>query len=76
MWIVVGDPPAGLWRHGGLIHECSRGRWQEPATPPQALASLGKNLERLSVYRVQSEYEARSLSRSEAQEALDVTAEV
>ena len=72
----MGDPPAGLWRHGGLINECCRGRWQEPPTPPQALASLRKKLDRLYVYRVQSDDEARSLSRSEAQEALDITDEV
>jgi uncharacterized protein (UPF0332 family) len=76
MWIVLDDPPAGLWRHGGLINEFCRGRWQTFPTAPQALASVRKKLDRLYVYRVQSDYEARSLNQSQAQEALDIADEV
>ena len=76
MWIVLDDPPAGLWRHGGLINEFCRGRWQTFPATPQALASVRKKLDRLYVYRVQSDYEARNLSQSQAQEALDSADEV
>jgi uncharacterized protein (UPF0332 family) len=76
MWIAVGDPPAGLWRHGGLINEFCRGRWQDPAVAPQMLAPLRKKLDRLYVYRLRSDYEARSLSQQEAQEALETADEV
>ena len=76
MWITIGDPPAGLWRHGGLINEFCRGRWQQPSATPRVLAPLRKKLDRLYVYRIRSDYEARSLSQSEAQEALDTTDEV
>ncbi len=70
MWVAVGDPPAGLWRHGGLINEFCRAPWQ------QSPALLRKRLDRLYLYRVQSDYEARSLSMAEAQEGLDITDEV
>jgi hypothetical protein len=42
----------------------------------QGLAPLRKKLDRLYVYRIRSDYEARRLSQEEAQEALDTTEEV
>lgn len=76
MWVAVGNPPAGLWRHGGLINEFCRGRWQRPPAAPQALAPLRKELDRFYLYRIQSDYETRLLSRREAQEGLDTADEV
>ena len=76
MWIAVGEPPAGLWRHGGLINEFCRGRWRRPPAFPQTLAQLRKKLDRLYVYRIRSDYEVKSLSQEEAQEALDTVGEV
>jgi hypothetical protein len=76
MWIALGDPPAGVWRHGGLINAFCRGHWQTPSALPQGLAPLRKKLNRLYVYRIRSDYEARQLSQEEAQEALDTTEEV
>ena len=76
MWIVLGDPPAGVWRHGGLINAFCRGHWQTPAALPQALVPLRKKPDRLYVYRIRSDDEARRLSQEEAQEALDTTEEV
>jgi hypothetical protein len=76
MWMVLEGPPAGLWRHGGLINEFCRGRWQTFPTAPHALAAVRKQRDRLSVYRVQSDDEARSLHQSQAQAALDITDEV
>jgi uncharacterized protein (UPF0332 family) len=69
MWVAMGDPPAGLWRHGGLMNEfCRTLGYQSP--------SLRKRLDKLYLYRVQSDYEARSLGVAEAQESLDITDEV
>lgn len=62
MWIALGDPPAGVWRHGGLINAFCRGHWQTPSAPPQGLAPLRKKLDRLYVERV-AEFNRRS-SRS------------
>ncbi|MFN4217808.1 MAG: HEPN domain-containing protein [Candidatus Bipolaricaulia bacterium] len=69
MWVAVGDPPAGLWRHGGLMNEfCRALRQQSP--------SLRKRLDKLYLYRIQGDYEARSLDVAEAQEGLDIADEV
>lgn len=76
MWVAVGDPPAGLWRHGGLINEFCRGRWQKPPAAPQTLTPLRKKLDRLYLHRVQADYEARDLGKAEAQEGLDTVEEV
>lgn len=76
MWIAVGDPPAGLWRHGGLINEFCRGRWQRSPAVPQTLVPLRKKLDHLYIYRIRSDYEARSLSQEEAQEAFATVGEV
>ncbi len=76
MWIAVGEPPAGLWRHGGLINEFCRGRWRRPPAFLQTLAPLRKKLDRLYVYRIRSDYEVQSLSQEEAQQALDTVGEV
>jgi hypothetical protein len=76
MWVAVDAPPTGLWRHGGLINEFCRGQWLGPLVAPQALAPLRKKLDLLYVWRIQSDYEARSLSRNEAQEAVDIANEV
>lgn len=69
MWIAVGDPPAGLWRHGGLMSEFCRVLGKQSP-------SLRKRLDRLYLYRIQSDYEARSLNAAQAQESLDITDEV
>lgn len=76
MWVAVGDPPAGLWRHGGLLNEFCRARWQQPPPLSQALAPLRKRLDLLYLHRVRSDYEAHSLSAAEAQEGLNTVAEV
>lgn len=76
MWAAVGDPPAGLWRHGGLINEFCRGRWMMPGSQATALAVLRKKLDRLYLYRIQSDYEARPVTTAEAQEGLSTATEV
>ncbi len=76
MWVAVGDPVAGLWRHGGLINEFCRGRWTTPGSPPTALAMLRKKLDRLYLYRIQSDYEARQVGAAEAQEGINTAKEV
>ena len=70
MWVAVGDPVAGLWRHGGLINEFCQGRWQQPPVPPQTMASLRRKLNQLYLNRIQVDYEAQNLGQDAAQEGL------
>src|SRR5262249_14949950 len=76
MWAVVGDPPVGVWRHGGLINEFCRGRWATPVLLPTALATLRKKIEALYRLRVGVDYAAASVSQAEAELGLDAAKEM
>jgi uncharacterized protein (UPF0332 family) len=76
MWAAVGDPPLGLWRHGGLINEFCRGRWTTPILLPNVLATLRKKLEDLYRLRIAVDYAAASASDTDAKFGLDVVQEV
>jgi uncharacterized protein (UPF0332 family) len=76
MWAAVGDTPLGMWRHGGLINEFSRGRWTTPVLLPTSLAALRKKLEDLYRLRVLVDYEAASVTDDKARFGLDVIEEV
>jgi uncharacterized protein (UPF0332 family) len=76
MWAVVGDPPLGLWRHGGLINEFCRGRWSTPPLLPSVLAGLRKKLEALYRLRIAVDYVADSISQTEAKSGLDAVREL
>ena len=76
MWAAVGDPPLGLWRHGGLVNEVCRGRWATPTLLPTALTGLRKKLETLYRLRIAVDYAAASGSHANAEFGLDVVKEV
>src|SRR5437870_212186 len=71
IWAVVGDPPLGLWRHGGLLNEFCRERWIDPPLPPSPLSGLRKKLEALYRLRIAADYMANALSQAEAAFGLD-----
>jgi uncharacterized protein (UPF0332 family) len=75
MWAAVGEPPLGLWRHGGLMNEFCRGRWTTPTLLPAALAELRKKLDDLYRFRVAVDYAAASASSAQAAFGLDVVEE-
>ncbi len=75
MWAVVGGPPLGLWRHGGLINEFCRGQWTIPVLVPTALATLRRRLDTLYRLRATVDYDANPALPAEAQFGLDVVAE-
>ena len=76
MWAVVGNPPLGLWRHGGLINEFCRGRWTTPTLLPTALTGLRKNLESLYRLRIAVDYAADSVAQAEAEAGLATVREL
>lgn len=67
MWVAVGDPPAGLWRHGGLINEFCRGQWRSPPVAPQTMAAMRRQLDRLYLRRLRADYEARLVTRGDGE---------
>ena len=42
MWVALGDPPAGEWRHGGITRRY--GQWASPPIATTHLAMLHKRL--------------------------------
>jgi len=75
IWAAVGDPPLGLWRHGGLINEFCRGQWTSPVLLPTALATLRNRLDTLYRLRISVDYDANPALSTEAQFGLDVIRE-
>ena len=75
MWAAVGEPPLGLWRHGGLINAFCRGRWSTPPLLPTSLAGLRTKLDTLYRFRVAVDYAAAAASPTQARFGLDVAQE-
>lgn len=71
MWVAVGDPPTGLWRHGGLINAFCRGQWRSPPVAPQTMADMRQRLDRLYLHRLRADYEARDVTGAEAEAAAE-----
>jgi uncharacterized protein (UPF0332 family) len=44
MWVALGDPPAGEWRHGGITRRFCYGQWVSPPIATTHLAMLHKRL--------------------------------
>jgi uncharacterized protein (UPF0332 family) len=76
MWVAVGDPPLGFWKHNGLIQTFCRGRWADPILLPTSLAPLYKRLLALYDLRLDVDYRALAVDPAKAQEGVNTTAEV
>jgi uncharacterized protein (UPF0332 family) len=75
MWAAVGDPPLGLWRHGGLINTFCHGRWTTPPLLPTSLAALRTKLDDLYRFRVAVDYAAAAATPLQADFGLAVVQE-
>ncbi len=76
MWVAVGDPALGWWKHRGLIQNFCYAQWAVPALPPTALAALYKRLLHLYDMRLDADYRATPVSQAQAQEAVDTATQV
>jgi uncharacterized protein (UPF0332 family) len=76
MWAAAGDPPLGIWKHGGLMQHFCRGRWTDPVILPTSLASLYRKLLALYDLRLDADYRALPVDPAKAQEGLNTVAEV
>jgi uncharacterized protein (UPF0332 family) len=76
MWVAVGDPPLGHWKHAGLMQTFSLGKWITMPVLPTSFALIYKKL--LAVYdlRLDADYRALSVTQAKAQEALQTTKQV
>jgi uncharacterized protein (UPF0332 family) len=76
MWVAVGDPPKGQWRHAGLIQHFCLGRWATPILLPTSLGPLYRQLLELYEYRLKADYSAVPIKQAQAQKGLDTMEEV
>jgi len=76
MWVAVGDPPLGHWKHAGLIKTFCFGKWLTPPVLPASLAVLYKKLLTLYDLRLDADYRAVPLDQDKAQEALDTANQI
>jgi len=76
MWVALGDPPLGTWKHNGLMQTFCRGQWAEPAMLPTSLAPLYKKLLALYDLRLDADYRALTIDPAKAQEGLNTVAAV
>ena len=76
MWVALGDPPLGQWRHVGITRRFCHGQWAEPPLAPTSLATLYKRLLALYTLRLDAHYRARPIRPQQAQDGLGTAAEV
>ena len=76
MWVALGDPPTGEWRHVGITRQFCYGRWATPALLPSSLGTLYKRLLALYELRLDAHYRALDISPQQAQQGLEAVVEV
>jgi len=76
MWVALGNPPQGEWRHVGITRSFCHGQWANPAIIPTSLASLHKRLLALYELRLDAHYRAQAISQAEAQQGLRTVVDV
>jgi uncharacterized protein (UPF0332 family) len=76
MWVAVGDPPKGWWRHGGLINQFCHDQWATPPMAPSALKPIRTGLVKLYDLRSSTDYQAEAITASESQSGIDLTIQI
>jgi uncharacterized protein (UPF0332 family) len=76
MWVALGDPPLGEWRHLGITRHFCSGQWVDPPLDPRSLAALYKRLLALYELRLDAHYRAVPVNHQQAQQGVDTAAEV
>ena len=76
MWVALGDPPLGEWRHLGITRRFCSGQWVDPAIDPRNLAALYKGLLALYELRLDAHYRALAINSQQAKGGVDMAAEV
>jgi len=76
MWVAVGDPPLGHWKHAGLMQRFCHGKWTAAPVLPTSFAFIYKKLLALYDLRLDADYRALAIDQAKAQEALQTTKQV
>lgn len=76
MWVALGDPPMGEWRHIGITRRFCHGQWTDPPLIPSSLATLHKRLLALYELRLDAHYRGCAVPLPQAQQGVDTASEV
>ena len=76
MWVALGDPPTGEWRHGGITRRFCHGRWTSPPIVTTHLATLHKRLLALYELRLDTHYRAQPVPPQQARQVLQTVRDV
>jgi uncharacterized protein (UPF0332 family) len=76
MWVALGVPPLGEWRHVGITRRFCNGQWADPAIDPRNLAALYKGLLALYELRLDAHYRALPINAQQAKRGVDTAAKV
>lgn len=76
MWVALGDPPAGEWRHGRITRRFCHGQWASLPIVTTHLATLHKRLRALYELRLDTHYRARPVHPQQARQALQTVRDV
>ncbi len=76
IWVALGDPPLGEWRHVGITRRFCSGQWVDPAIDPRNLAALYKSLLALYELRLDAHYRALPINSQQAKRGVDTAAKV
>jgi uncharacterized protein (UPF0332 family) len=76
MWVAVGNPPTGRWRHHGLIHHFCWGQWTQPPSPVTRFAGYLRRLRALYDQRTDADYIAMPIPRAKAEDGLKLAKEI
>jgi len=76
MWVAVGDPPTGWWRHGGFINQFCYLQWATPVTTPTTMKQMHADLLTLYDLRRSADYQAVPTAVSESQSGIDMATQI
>jgi len=76
MWVAVGSPPFGHWKHVGLMKTFRNGKWTLALVLPTSFAPIYKKLLALYELRLDADYRASSVDQLKALEAFHATKQV
>ena len=76
MWVALGAPLTGEWRHGGITRRFCYGQWASPPIATTHLAMLHKRLLALYELRLDTHYRAQPVPPQQARQALQTVRDV
>lgn len=72
MQFIIGEPPEGKWKHGGILSNFSKKCYEERLLDKNTLKKLSRAYEDLYIYRLKSDYKNTKLMGIEKLELISL----